>query len=148
MSKENIKALLAEHLTTAVIGDGQMGLANMIHEKMLTNEDDKPLYVCTDFTRGNFAYKNQKGEVERDGKATKLSQALVEADLGTICVDTLKQDLVNDDSKLQAYLPMAVEISMLNKNNSKFRTQLACVVSRKEMMSNEDKENNENDMIS
>lgn len=124
LSQEHVKAIIDQHLTPEVIGDGQVGLANMIHAKLLTNEQNQPLYVRTDINRNHFGYQNAMGEFVRDPKAQTLKKAILTANVGAKAIDTVRSVFAKDAVKLNAYLPMALEINSLRHKDAKFRQQL------------------------
>lgn len=66
LSKSNVEAILDQHLTTEVIGDGQKGVATMIHSKLLTGEQNNLLYVQTDVNRTHFVYQSVDGKLVKD----------------------------------------------------------------------------------
>lgn len=124
LTQEHVRAIIEQHLTTEVIGDGQVGLANMIHDKLLTNAQKQPLYVRTDINRNHFGYQNATGEFVRDPKAQTLKKAIITAGVGAKAIDKVRSAFAKDSAKLNAYLPMALEINDLRHKDAKFRQQL------------------------
>lgn len=124
LSPEHVEAIIKQYLTTEVIGDGQVGLANMIHAKLLTNEQNQPLYVRTDINRNHFAYQDDHGAIIRDPKAQSVKKAMINAKVGEKAIDTVRAAFAKDSAKLNAYLPMAIEINSLRHKDAKFRQQL------------------------
>lgn len=140
MSQQTVSAILDKHLTPEVIGDGQKGLAQMLHAKMLTDVNGNPLYECTDKNRHHFKFLNNNGHIEHDPKANKLKQAMVDAKVGPRAIDKIMNAFQEDESRMNAYLPKAIEINSLGNNDSKFRQHLACLTV------NEDDEEDKEDM--
>lgn len=129
LSKSNVEAILDQHLTTEVIGDGQKGVATMIHSKLLTDDQNNPLYVQTDVNRSHFVYQSVDGKLVKDVKAHNLKDAIVQAGVGRRAIDTVQTAFKHDPARMDAYLPKALEIAQLTHNDSKFRGQLACLAS-------------------
>lgn len=127
MSQQSVSAILEQHLTPEVIGDGQRGLAQMLHAKMLTDGQGKALYECTDKNRHHFKFLNTNGHVEHDPKASKLKKAMVDAKVGPRAIDKIMNAFQEDESRMNAYLPKAIEINALGHNDAKFRQHLACL---------------------
>lgn len=127
LSPEHVTAIIDKYLTAEVIGDGQVGLANMLHEKLLTNEFKQPLYVRTDINRNHFGFQMADGSFVRDPKAQLLKTAIVKANVGAKAIDTVRSAFAKDSARLNAYLPMAIEINDLRHKDSKFRNQLSAI---------------------
>lgn len=145
LSVQNVQSILEKHLTTEVIGDGQVGLANMIHAELLTDKQhNKPLYVCTDTSRNNFMFQNSKGEMVKDIKAHALTSAIVDAGVGKRAMESISNAFQNDSARMNAYMPKAMEIANLHNQDSKFRGQLSKIAPKVDN-GNENENNNEND---
>lgn len=119
LSTENVKRVIDKHLTLQVLGDGQVGVANMLHENLL--------YQCTDQNRGSFVHLDQSGQQIRDVKATRLKAALVDAKVGQKAIETLQASLPLSDERFPHYEQKALEVVNLSTQDAKFRTQLASV---------------------
>lgn len=127
LSEKTVNEILDKHLTTDVIGDGQKGLANMIHSQLLTDQSGKRKYKCTDKNRHHFQYMNMDGQMERDTKAMKLTNAMAKAKVGVRAITAVQTAFENDESRMNAYMPKALELTDISNNNAKFRQQLACL---------------------
>lgn len=127
LSETTVNAILDQHLTTEVIGDGQKGLANMLHARMLTDEKGFSKYKCTDKNRHHFQFVNADGQVERDTKAIKLTKAMASAQVGRRALTKIQTAFQTDENRMNAYLPKAMELTEIAHNNAKFRQQLACL---------------------
>lgn len=141
LSETTVNAILDQHLTTEVIGDGQKGLANMLHQRMLTDEKGFSKYKCTDRNRHHFQFVNADGQVERDTKAIKLTKAMASAQVGRRALTTIQTAFQKDENRMNAYLPKAMELTEIAHNNSKFRQQLACLETCDEDDEDDDDEN-------
>lgn len=136
---EDISNFLEHNLNKDVIKGGQKGLAKLLSEKYLTKDGVK-LYKCTDASRQNFEYIDEKGEVERDVKANKLKKALIEGGVKdkakTIGKQIWKKDQEDyDDEDIENvntevrdhYHPYVLEIETIYIDDSKFRSELAAL---------------------
>lgn len=138
LSEQTVNAILDKHLTTDVIGDGQKGLATMLHSTLLTDENGKRKYKCTDKNRHHFQYMNSDGQIERDTKAIKLTNAMAKAKVGVRALTAVQNAFQEDEDRMNAYLPKAMELTEIAHNNSKFRQQLACLETNGDEQENEE----------
>jgi hypothetical protein len=131
---EKIKQLVDEKLTQDHICDGQKGVAQFATNFLLRDEDGNINYFCTDPSRSIFKFQNSDGEIEKDIKAIKLTNMLLDAGIkhktGTIA-PTLwtKKDGTVDSDKFQIFSPSTNEIILMQSDNSVFRNELACLTS-------------------
>jgi len=112
-----------EHLTM-----GQKGVARFAYDNMLKDEQGKLKYICTDPSRQVFQYKNDKGVIQKDVRATKLTKALLEADIKQtshkIAWDNMKD---GDNEIFLAYTNHYQDIQELEQDNSDFSKELSCL---------------------
>lgn len=137
---EEISNFLEENLNKDVVKGGQKALAKLLTEKYLTKDGVK-LYKCTDASRQNFEYIDEKGEVERDVKANKLKKALIEGGVKDKAKTIGKQiwkkdqedeedyndeDIENVNTEVRDHFhPYVLEIETISIDDSKFRSELA-----------------------
>jgi hypothetical protein len=131
---EKVKQLVNDKLTQNHICDGQKGVAQFAYEILLRDEDGNINYFCTDPSRYIFKFQNADGETEKDIKAMKLTNMLIEAGLkykAGIIAPTLwtKKDGTVDADKFQIFSPSTNEIILMQMDNSVFRNELACLIS-------------------
>ena len=131
---EKVKQLVNEKLTQEHICDGQKGVAQFAYDILLKDEEGNINYFCTDPSRSIFKFQNADGEIEKDVKAIKLTNMLLDAGIkyktGTIA-PTLwtKKDGTVDADKFQIFSPSTNEIILMQMDNSVFRNELACLIS-------------------
>jgi hypothetical protein len=131
---EKVKQLVNDKLTQNHICDGQKGVAQFAYDILLKDDDGNMNYFCTDPSRSIFKFQNSEGETEKDIKALKLTNMLLDAGLkhktGTIA-PTLwtKKDGTLDSDKFQIFSPSTNEIILMQSDNSVFRNELACLTS-------------------
>ena len=131
---EKIKQLVNDKLTQDHVCDGQKGVAQFAYDILLRDEDGNINYFCTDPSRYIFKFQNADGETEKDIKAMKLTNMLIEAGLkykAGIIAPTLwtKKDGTVDSDKFQIFSPSTNEIILMQMDNSVFRNELACLIS-------------------
>ena len=131
---DRIQNVLDENLDGNVLCHGQKGLARMIYDKLLKGEDGKSIYKCVDPSRHNFEYVNQDGNIERDVKANKLTNALIKGDICKKAIDVgtdlwKKDDGSTDDMRYQAFSDKVLEVANIKKDDSKFRSELSALTS-------------------
>jgi hypothetical protein len=122
-------AFLEEKMDKDVVAGGQKGLA-----LLLTNTVLKDKYKCVDPSRQNFEFTNELGEVERDVKAKKLTNALIKSD---ICAKAgergiqlwKKEDGSTDSLRHDAHSKKVLEMIMFSQDNSTFRSELSALTS-------------------
>ena len=76
LSHERISNIITNKLNNNHIVDGMAGIAKFVKDEIITAEDGTLLYGCVDASRQVFKYKNEKGELIKDQKATKLIGAI------------------------------------------------------------------------
>lgn len=129
-----IKQIVEEKLTSNHIIEGQKGVAQFAYDTLLKNEDGNMNYFCTDPSRLIFKFQNNEGNIEKDIKAVKLTNLLLDAGIKNKTCDIApnlwtKQDGTIDYDKFQLFNPSANEIIMMQNDNSIFRNELACLTS-------------------
>jgi hypothetical protein len=131
---EKVKQLVDEKLTQDHICDGQKGVAQFATNFLLKDEEGNINYFCTDPSRSIFKFQNADGETEKDIKAMKLTNMLIDAGIkqktGVIApLLWTKKDGTIDVDKFQLFGPSTTEIILLQSDNSVFRNELACLTS-------------------
>ena len=122
-------AFLEEKMDKEVVAGGQKGLALLLKNTVL-----KDKYKCVDPSRQNFEFTNELGEVERDVKAKKLTNALIKSD---ICAKAgergiqlwKKEDGSTDSLRHDAHSKKVLEMIMFSQDNSTFRSELSALTS-------------------
>ena len=128
-----IRDAIQNRLNVNHVVDGQKGLAQFVVDTILTDEDGKLLYVCTDQSRQIFKYKNGAGEIKKDVEARKLTNYMVDAGIKKksveIAAEWYKED---DDVDIEKYEimtnPQEKILNICNDNNG-FRRKLASITS-------------------
>jgi transketolase len=62
--KERLNNVITSNITEDVVLKGQEGVANILFQKYLKDEQGKLLYTVTDASRQNFEYVDERGEVQ------------------------------------------------------------------------------------
>ena len=131
---ERIKQMIDEKLNKDYVSDGQRGVAQFAYDTLLKDVDGNKNYICSDPSRHIFKFQNSEGNIEKDIKAVKLTNMLIDAGIasksGSIAPSLWTE---NDGSlnvnKFQAYGPYTSQISTMQLDNSVFRNELACLTS-------------------
>jgi DNA-binding transcriptional MerR regulator len=76
LSQERISNIVSNKLNDNHIVDGMAGIAKFVKDEIITADDGTLLYGCVDASRQVFKYKNEKGDLIKDQKATKLIGAI------------------------------------------------------------------------
>ena len=134
LSKEHVGEIIEKHLTKDVVGQGVIGLANMVSTKLLKAEDGTVKYKCIDPSRQMFGYQNGEGEMVKEMKANKLTSALVQSgNLDKKARESGEELWTKDDGEIDyerfhIFQPKVSEIINLQNDNTKFRTALTTVM--------------------
>jgi Zinc finger, C2H2 type len=124
-----ISSFLEEKLDKDVLAGGQKGLAVLVSSTML-----KDKYKCVDASRQNFEFINELGEVERDVKAKKLTNALIKSEICSKAGDKgiklwTKEDGTTDSLRHDAFSANVLELINFDRDNSTFRSELTTLTS-------------------
>jgi hypothetical protein len=87
-------------------------------------------YICSDPSRYIFKFQNSEGNIEKDVKANKLTNMLIEAGITNKALSIAPLLWTDEDgninsNKFQTFLPYTTEISAMQVDNSVFRNELA-----------------------
>ena len=128
-----IRDAIENGLNVNHVVDGQKGLAQFLVDTILTDEDGKLLYVCTDPSRQIFKYKNGAGEIKKDVEARKLTNYMVDAGIKKksveIAADWYKEDDDVDIEKYEIMINPQERILNICNDNNGFRRKLASITS-------------------
>ena len=129
-----IQDFMATKITPDVLARGQEGLAEAVYNNLLKNDKKELLYTCVDTSRHIFEYINEKGEVERDVKANKLSKSLINNNLREIVGDQgkklwTKEDGSTDSLRYQANCMNVLNAMNMDTNSNKFCLSMAKLTS-------------------
>jgi hypothetical protein len=134
LSDKRVKSAIDTKFVKEYIHDGQDGVAKFTVDNLLTDENGKVNYICTDTDRHMFKYKDADGEVRKDFKAKKLTNALINNGIkmktNEIAPElyTDSEGNINQDRYL-LLLKKQAEITGIGINNSTFRNALAAITS-------------------
>jgi len=134
LTKENVGEIIEKHLTKDVVGQGAVGLANMVSTKLLKAEDGLIKYKCVDPSRQMFGYHNSEGDFIKDVKASKLTSALVQSgNLDRKARESGEELWTKDDGEIDyerfhIFQPKVSEIINLQNDNTKFRSALTTMM--------------------
>ena len=107
---------------------GQKGVAKFAYDNMLKDEEGKLKYICTDPSRQIFQYKNQEGKIQKDVRATKLTQALLEAEIKQKSHKIAWNNMKDGNNELfMDYTTYYQDIQALETNNGCFSKELSCL---------------------
>lgn len=76
LSHEHLYQVLDKNLKLEHIYQGQIGLANVVAKKILTDESGRPIAFCNDKSRQVIKYKNEEGEIIKDARAYNLVSSI------------------------------------------------------------------------
>ncbi len=112
--------------------DGQKGLARFLADTILLDEDNKYKYLCTDFGRAVFKYKDKLGNIQKDYEAKMLTNYLVEGGIKEKATDIsekwIGRDTKIDKNKVEIALEKNSEVNAIGTNNQIFKKELATIV--------------------
>jgi hypothetical protein len=112
--------------------DGQKGIARFVVDTILRDEENNFKYLCTDLGRSVFKYKDKLGNIQKDYKAQKLTNYLVEGGIKDKVHDISEKWISKDEkvnkNKLELALEKNNEVNEIDKNNNIFKKELASMV--------------------
>jgi hypothetical protein len=131
---EKIKQMINEKLNKNYICDGQKGVAQFAYDTLLKDDEGNMNYICSDPSRHIFKFQNSEGNIEKDIKANKLTNMLIDAGITNKTLSVAPSLWTEDDGKIdsikfQTYGPYTSEITSMQVDNSVFRNELACLTS-------------------
>jgi hypothetical protein len=131
---ERIKQMINEKLNKEYICDGQKGVAQFACNNLLKDENGNMNYICSDPSRHIFKFQNSEGNIEKDVKAIKLTNMLIEAGITHKTLSVAPSLWTEEDgninsNKFQTYSPYTSEITAMQLDNSIFRNELATLTS-------------------
>ena len=128
---EKIREIIENNLELNDITYGQKGIAGFVMMNLLTDDDSKLTYYCTDSSRNIFKYKTSSGSIEKDIKAKKLSNILNDAGIASKSFDILNNSLKKgeiSDNNYKIFQPSVLEIKKISSDNSIFAKELSELV--------------------
>ena len=131
---EKMKQMIDEKLTKDYISDGQKGVAQFACKNILKDENGNMNYICSDLSRHVFKFYNNEGNIEKDVKANKLTDMLIEAGIANKALSMAPLLWTDEDGNINSnkfliFSPYTTEIASMQVDNSVFRNELACLTS-------------------
>ena len=131
---ERMKQMIDEKLTKDYISDGQKGVAQFACNNLLKDENGNMNYICSDLSRNVFKFYNSEGNIEKDVKANKLTNMLIEAGIANKALSMAPLLWTDEDGNINSnkfliFSPYTTEIASMQVDNSVFRNELACLTS-------------------
>jgi hypothetical protein len=123
INEDKVTRTINESLTTNHFMEGQKGLANFAVEHLLTDEEGKILYACTDSSRNIYKYKDINGEIVKDCQAYKLIRIMkpgLKEKTPKLCKELEK----NNPEICNSIWHNAISINNLDENSNEFTKQL------------------------
>jgi hypothetical protein len=131
---ERMKQMIDEKLTKDYISEGQKGVAQFACNNLLKDENGNMNYICSDLSRHVFKFYNSEGNIEKDVKANKLTDMLIEAGIANKALSMAPLLWTDEDGNINSnkfliFSPYTTEIASMQVDNSVFRNELACLTS-------------------
>jgi len=121
--KEKLNDVIRKKVTQSVVQKGQIGLAGVVFDNYLTDQEGNRLYQVTDTSRQNFDYYDENGELRVDIGEKKLTEAISKSNL-TQHVALIAKDIPNLYDKETGYLEEVVQLTNFDEDHSKFRKEI------------------------
>ena len=128
INKENFFKIIQESYNKDYFLDGQKGVAKFVVEKLLKDEDGKLMYVCTDPSRSIYRFKGQDGSIEKDVKAYKLTNCLLE-NVTKKCHSIADTEIEKDKTMFVSYSETYMDIADMINDNSPYLAALSTLTS-------------------
>jgi hypothetical protein len=125
-----IKDTIESKLNINHVVNGQKGLAKFVKDNLLTDENGKLTYLCSDPSRHIFRYKDETGEIKKDVEAKKLTNYIIEGGIRIKSADIGNEWCKDDDgdidmTKFSIILEKQESIMKLRDDNNTFKRELA-----------------------
>jgi hypothetical protein len=91
-------------------------------------------YICSDPSRHIFKFQNSEGNIEKDVKANKLTNMLIDAGITCKALSIAPSLWTDEDgnintNKFQMFVPYTTGIASMQVDNTVFRNELATLTS-------------------
>lgn len=131
IDKNKVRNILENKFDRNSILNGQKSLAEFAVNNLLKDDSGNLNYICTDPSRHIYRYKDSLGEIQKDIKAKKLTNLLVEGGLTEINTQKSIDWWTNKDGSqdIEKFLELeqkALEINLIKTDNSIFINELSC----------------------
>ena len=132
LTKSEIQEQVNNNFLTENFMRGQEGVADFAYNHFLLDEHGNSKYLCNDPNRYTFTYRSKDGELNKDYKATNLTNL--------ICEDVINKSTIISRSGLETseeyddkvlYVKNMEEIKNLKENNNKFAKKLSMLINTK-----------------
>lgn len=135
LNVDKIRSALEAKFDENYLCAGQKGLAHFAVDNLLKDENGELGYFCTDPSRQVFRFLNSLGELQKDVKAKKLTNMLVEGGLRGAASKASIESWTTEDGKIDAEKfvsiePMSAEIQTIMTDNSVFANELSTITIR------------------
>jgi len=135
INKESVHNVLENSFTHDTIIDGQKSLAKFVVDNLLKDNSGNLTYICTDPSRQIFKFKDTLGEVQKDVKANKLTNILLEGGIRDINSKVAQEWWTKDDGEVDGHKfiimePKASEIHNISSDNSIFVNELTNITTK------------------
>jgi uncharacterized C2H2 Zn-finger protein len=135
INKESVHDVLENSFTSDTILDGQKSLAKFVVDNLLKDNSGNLTYICTDPSRQIFKFKDTLGEVQKDVKANKLTNILLEGGIRNINSKVAQEWWTKDDGEVDGHKfiimePKASEIHNISSDNSIFVNELTNITTK------------------
>ncbi len=121
--KEKLNNLIKNKVTQSVVKRGQIGLANVLFNNYLKDDQGNQLYKVTDTSRQNFEYTDETGEARTDVGEKRLTDAISKSNL-TQHVAGIAKDIPDLYDKNTGCLDEVTELTNFDQDHSRFRKEI------------------------
>jgi hypothetical protein len=136
LSDKRMQNVIDNKFVKDYIHDGQKGVAQFAVDNILTDNDGNINYLCTDPSRQVFKYKDINGEIRKDIRAKKLTDALVSGGIREKTIQ-LVPEMYTDNTGNVDFDRFAIlgqkeaEIRGINDESNDFRKELISMLPNK-----------------
>ncbi len=127
---DRIKDKINEDYNINYAVNGQRGIAQFLVDKVLTDDNGKLIYICTDPSRHIFKYKDNDGEIKKDVEAKKLTNYIVNGGIKRKTVEISEKWYTDEDGnmdmeKFSIMMDPQQNVIKLKEDNTIFKKELA-----------------------
>jgi predicted transposase YbfD/YdcC len=138
MTQNEINNIVNEKFTKEHFLNGQQGVARFANANILKDMKGNLTYMCVDPSRNIFNYKDKEGKIEKDVKATKLTDSISPAVIKKS--EIIYKEIIPQDDLFRAteYAKTLLDIKRLRHDNVKFVNELSRLTHNTSSLVNKD----------
>ena len=130
----NLKTLIDDKYNLNYIFSGQKGIAKFAVDHLLKDDEGNLKYVCTDPSRNIFKFKDDKGDIQKDIEAKKLTNFLITGGIKNKACNMASEWWTDENGetntdKFELLIDKAESLRTIGEDNTEFKKELVSMTS-------------------